>query len=80
MLPDFPELKRQLNQRVLAILKQEMTARAPLLAQVRKITQHDGKDNSFENEDGDIKKIKYKKVEAVLSWIFLQCMHSTSKR
>ena len=64
MLPDFPELKRQLNERVLAILKQEMAARAPLLAQVRKITQHEGKDNSFETEEGDIKRIKYKKVEA----------------
>ncbi len=64
MLPDFPELKKRLNKRVIVILQQEIALRAPLLTQIRKITQHEGKDHSFETEEGDIKKLKYKKLQA----------------
>lgn len=62
MLPDYPQLKKQMNKRVVAILRHKIAIRAPVVAEIRSVPQHEGDKCTYETAEGDIKELDYKNV------------------
>lgn len=62
MLPDFPKLRIELTRRLQSEFKKQTRLRAPLVAQIKVVAQHEGKGGSYQTEDGEIKAIDQKQV------------------
>lgn len=57
MLPDFPKLRIELNRKLRSDFEKHTHIRAPLVAEIKVVAQHEGKGGSYETEDGHIKQI-----------------------
>lgn len=62
MLPDFPKLKIELIRKLQYDFKKQTGLRAPVVAQIKVVAQHEGKGGSYETEDGEIKRIDPKEM------------------
>lgn len=62
MLPDFPKLRIELSRKLRSDFEKQTGLRAPLVAQIKVVAQHEGKGGSYETEDGEIKRIEPQKV------------------
>src|SRR6267142_421421 len=58
MLPDFPKLRIELSRKLRSDFKKQTDLRAPLVAEIKVVAQHEGKGGSYETEDGEIKRIE----------------------
>jgi len=56
MLPDFPKLRIELSRKLRSDFKKQTSLRAPLVAEIKVVAQHEGKGGSYETEDGEIKR------------------------
>lgn len=59
MFPDFPKAKRELERRLTRLGEQQITAIAPLLAQVRRYRQHEGRAAEFAREVAPPARLEY---------------------
>jgi hypothetical protein len=62
MLPDFPKLRIELSRKLRSDFEKQTGLRAPLVARIKVVAQHEGKGRSFETEDGEIKRIDPEQV------------------
>lgn len=62
MLPDFPKLRIELSRKLRSDFEKQTGLRAPLVAQIKVVAQHEGKGGSYETEDGEIKRIEPQQV------------------
>ncbi|HYK22557.1 MAG TPA: hypothetical protein VEV42_17575 [Pyrinomonadaceae bacterium] len=58
MLPDFPKLRIELNRKLRSDFEKQTHIRAPLVAEIKVVAQHEGKGGSYEAEDGQVKRIE----------------------
>jgi hypothetical protein len=66
MLPDFPQLKTDLHQRLLFILRSEIAARGGIVSQIGVVSKHEGDKWTFDTVDGDVKEIQPKTIAATV--------------
>ena len=64
MLPDFPEIKKELEEKASVFMYIKSVIEDPIMSQVNRITQHEGEEFSFATTDGDIKRMTYKRFES----------------
>jgi hypothetical protein len=64
MLPDFPDIKKQINRIQRIIMTSEFDKRAPLLKTMRQLVQQEGDRHEYETEDGDYVTEPYHEVKA----------------
>jgi hypothetical protein len=62
MLPDFPKLRIELSRKLLSDFQKQTHIRAPLVAEIKVVAQHEGKGGTYETEDGQVKRIDPKHV------------------
>jgi hypothetical protein len=62
MLPDFPKLRIELSRKLRSDFKKQTDLRAPIVAEIKVVAQHEGKGGSYETEDGEIKRIEPQQV------------------
>lgn len=62
MLPDFPKLRIELTRKLLSDFEKQKHVKAPLLAEIRVVAQHEGSGGTYETEDGQIKQLNPKHV------------------
>jgi len=59
MLPDFSRVKREANRRLTRWVEEQVPIVAPLMAQVRRFRQHEGKTGALSREDGSTATLDY---------------------
>jgi hypothetical protein len=64
MLPDFPDIRRQIARIQQAIMKVELDRKTPLLRKVRQLVQQEGNENENGREDGSMIKDPYHEFKA----------------
>lgn len=64
MLPDFPNLKKDIHKYFLMRAFENARSSDPLLANIRHYTQHEGHDGTYETMDGYIRPKDYQTFEA----------------
>lgn len=57
MLPDFPKLRIELSRKLRSDFEKQTHLRAPLVAEIKVVAQHEGKGGTYETEDGQVKRI-----------------------
>jgi hypothetical protein len=62
MLPDFPEIKEELERLARDRLRQRLRYGDPVLAMVRQIRQHEGRDSIYTTVSGEEQRADYKQV------------------
>ena len=64
MLPDFPNIKADVSNWATQIFKDALRAKTPLLSEMGRVGQHEGRRNSYEDEQGTIRRTTYKRMES----------------
>jgi hypothetical protein len=64
MLPDFPALKAEVQKIILAKLRQRIDTGDPLLAQIKRFTQHEGAEMRYEQHGGGVVQEGFEKIGA----------------
>lgn len=66
MLPDFPKLRIELTRKLRSDFEKQTHIRAPLVAEIKVVAQHEGKGGTYETEDGQVKRIDPKHVSVAV--------------
>jgi hypothetical protein len=67
MLPDFPRIKKELDDIITVRLRLLVYAGDPVLSQIGRSLQHEGDEMTYDTLDGGTKTMDYKPIESVLS-------------
>src|SRR5664279_3960144 len=62
MLPDFPALKAEIQKIILAKLRHRVDTGDPVISQVKRFTQHEGKEMSYEQRGGATVREGFEKI------------------
>jgi hypothetical protein len=71
MLPQFPKARKQMIKIRDAKFWEGYYSASPILSQIRVRPQRDGRDSSFQDEQGNIQRIDYQKA-SVTTWLKLE--------
>ena len=67
MLPDYPNIKQKINRLLRRYLKEEIVRQSPILKEIRRTVQHEGREGTFGDVDGRESSIEYKEIAAGFS-------------
>ncbi len=67
MLPDYPRIKKRVNNLLMGYLKAAIFTHSPILTQIRQTVQHEGREGIYGDVDGRESPIDYKEVVARFS-------------
>ena len=67
MLPDFPQGKILLRKKINLLFKQAIHAESFVMSHLAGFFQHEGNKCTYETEDGEIKEMKYERMESTIT-------------
>jgi len=66
MLPDFPDVKNELDRRASLLIKLDMALSDPIMREIRTTIQHEGDQHTYGTVQGDVRALEYQKIESMM--------------
>jgi hypothetical protein len=68
MLPDFPEVKTELDRKARVLMRLHTALSNPVLRQIRTTIQHEGDRHTYGTVDGQVRDMEYHQIESAMEF------------
>jgi hypothetical protein len=68
MLPDFPEVKTELDRKARVLMRLRTALSNPVLRQIRTTIQHEGDRHTYGTVDGQVRDMEYHQIESAMEF------------